>query len=146
MPCVPYMSSRARCMRNSWCVVANLEHCEIAVAFECPLGLWEALYGLKMGRIELGYALGEASLILNFPKFYSLNGKSRCNATTFCGCVFGGTMKDVTFLELSKNVTLFYSALQFQSRYKRKWTDDGIMELTTKLRGLHQYLRLFSHW
>ena len=64
----------------------------------------------------------------------------------FAGVFLGGIMKDVTFLELSKNVTLFYSALQFQSRNKRKWTDDGIMELTTKLRGLHQYLRLFSHW
>jgi hypothetical protein len=49
------MSNRARFLGNTRCISANLEHCEIAVAFECPLGLWEALYGLKMGQIELGY-------------------------------------------------------------------------------------------
>ena len=65
------MPSKARCLGNTGCIAANFEHCEIAVAFECPLGLWEALYSLKMGRIELGYALGEVSLILKCPKIYS---------------------------------------------------------------------------
>ena len=50
------MPSKARHLGNTGCIAANFEHWEIAVAFECPLGLWEALYGLKMGRIELGYA------------------------------------------------------------------------------------------
>ena len=65
------MPSKARRLGNTGCISANLEHCEIAVAFESPLRLWEALYGLKMGQIELGYALGEVSLILNCPKIYS---------------------------------------------------------------------------
>ena len=49
------MPSKARRLGNTGCISANLEHCEIAVAFESPMRLWEALYGLKMGQIELGY-------------------------------------------------------------------------------------------
>ncbi len=49
------MPSKARRLGNTGCIAANFEHCEIAVAFESPLRLWEALYGLKMGQIELGY-------------------------------------------------------------------------------------------
>lgn len=49
------MPSKAMRLGNTGCIVANLEHCEIAVAFEGLQRLWEALYGLKMGQIELGY-------------------------------------------------------------------------------------------
>ena len=82
-------------------------HCEITVSFEGLQRLWEALYGLEIGQIKLGHALGEASLISNGPKFCCLNRKSRCNATTFYWCIILEIMKYVTFLGLSKNVTCF---------------------------------------
>ena len=46
------MPSKARRLGNTGCISANLEHCEIAVAFESPLRLWEAFYGMKMGQID----------------------------------------------------------------------------------------------